>query len=102
MPVPTIYGIGGCNGASKTTFAKEFPPSVGPRFLSWSESRLNYFDGLTLILVRLEPNHHRLGFRILLQHFVTHFAAPAGLFVAAKRQSGIKYVVTIDPDCAGF
>jgi hypothetical protein len=62
---------------------------------------LKYFDGLPLILVRLEPNHHRLGFRILLQHFVTHFAAPAGLFVTAKRQSGIKYVVTIDPDRAG-
>lgn len=74
----------------------------------WSSTRrdmvgalLKYFDGLPLILVRLEPNHHRLGFRILLQHFVTHFAAPAGLFVTAKRQSGIKYVVTIDPDRAG-
>src|SRR4029077_20288351 len=54
-----------------------------------------------LLFSWLEPNHPRLGFRILLQHFVTHFAAPAGLFVTAKRQSGIKYVVTIDPDRAG-
>lgn len=26
MPVPTIYVIAGCNGAGKTTFAKEFLP----------------------------------------------------------------------------
>jgi predicted ABC-type ATPase len=26
MPAPTIYGIAGCNGAGKTTFAKEFLP----------------------------------------------------------------------------
>src|SRR4029077_909535 len=83
--------------------------SASPSFTRrWSSTRrdmigplLKYFDGLPLILVRLEANHHRLGFRILLQHFVTHFAAPAGLFVTAKRQSGIKYVVTIDPDRAG-
>jgi predicted ABC-type ATPase len=26
MPTPTIYLIAGCNGAGKTTFAKEFLP----------------------------------------------------------------------------
>ena len=26
MPAPTIYVIAGCNGAGKTTFAKEFLP----------------------------------------------------------------------------
>jgi predicted ABC-type ATPase len=26
MPAPTIYLIAGCNGAGKTTFAKEFLP----------------------------------------------------------------------------
>src|SRR5437773_4556179 len=34
-PKPTIYLIAGCNGAGKTTFAKEFLPSVGViRFLN--------------------------------------------------------------------
>src|ERR1041385_4263172 len=35
MPAPTIYVIAGCNGAGKTTFAKEFLPSVDViRFLT--------------------------------------------------------------------
>jgi len=38
MPKPTIYLIAGCNGAGKTTFAKEFLPSVGViRFLNADE-----------------------------------------------------------------
>jgi predicted ABC-type ATPase len=40
MPVtrPTIYLIAGCNGAGKTTFAKEFLPSIGVvRFLNADE-----------------------------------------------------------------
>jgi len=38
MPAPTIYVIAGCNGAGKTTFAKEFLPSVGViRFLNADE-----------------------------------------------------------------
>ena len=37
-PKPTIYVIAGCNGAGKTTFAKEFLPSVGViRFLNADE-----------------------------------------------------------------
>ncbi len=35
---PTIYLIAGCNGAGKTTFAKEFLPSIGViRFLNADE-----------------------------------------------------------------
>lgn len=35
---PTIYIIAGCNGAGKTTFAKEFLPSIGViRFLNADE-----------------------------------------------------------------
>src|ERR1700730_4150403 len=35
---PTIYVIAGCNGAGKTTFAKEFLPSIGViRFLNADE-----------------------------------------------------------------
>lgn len=35
---PTLYVIGGCNGAGKTTFACEFLPSVGVRrFLNADE-----------------------------------------------------------------
>ncbi len=38
MPKPTIYLIAGCNGAGKTTFAKEFLPSIGViRFLNADE-----------------------------------------------------------------
>src|SRR5881409_3094211 len=38
MPTPTIYIIAGCNGAGKTTFAKEFLPSIGVvRFLNADE-----------------------------------------------------------------
>jgi adenylate kinase family enzyme len=38
MPAPTIYVIAGCNGAGKTTFAKEFLPSISVvRFLNADE-----------------------------------------------------------------
>lgn len=38
MSAPTIYIIAGCNGAGKTTFAKEFLPSIGViRFLNADE-----------------------------------------------------------------
>jgi len=38
MPAPTIYIIAGCNGAGKTTFAKEFLSSIGVvRFLNTDE-----------------------------------------------------------------
>jgi predicted ABC-type ATPase len=40
MPVArsTLYVIAGCNGAGKTTFAKEFLPSIGViRFLNADE-----------------------------------------------------------------
>jgi predicted ABC-type ATPase len=37
-PKPTIYLIAGCNGAGKTTFAKEFLPNIGVvRFLNADE-----------------------------------------------------------------
>ena len=38
LAAPTIYAIAGCNGAGKTTFAKEFLPSIGViRFLNADE-----------------------------------------------------------------
>ena len=38
MPAPTIYVIADCNGAGKTTFAKEFLPSISVvRFLNADE-----------------------------------------------------------------
>jgi predicted ABC-type ATPase len=38
MPPPTIYLIAGCNGAGKTTFAREVLPSIGVvRFLNADE-----------------------------------------------------------------
>src|SRR5580765_7838917 len=50
---------------------------------------------------RLESNHHSFGLRVEVQDFVTHFTAPAGLFVATEGQGGIEDVVTIDPNGAG-
>ena len=32
---------------------------------------------------------------------MAHFAAPAGLFVAAEGQRGVEYVVAIDPNRTG-
>ena len=38
MPSPKLYVVAGCNGAGKTTFAKEFLPSIGViRFLNADE-----------------------------------------------------------------
>ena len=41
-------------------------------------------------------------FCVVLQDFVAHFAAPAGLLVAAEWKGGVEDVVAIDPDCAGL
>ena len=38
---------------------------------------------------------------VLLEDFVAHFAAPAGLFVSAEGQSGVEHVVAIDPNGSG-
>ena len=58
-----IYLIGGCNGAGKTTFAREFLPSVGaPRFLNADEIA----RGLSPLAV--EAVALKAG-RILLQEF---------------------------------
>src|SRR6266581_2167448 len=48
-----------------------------------------------------EADTYRLDFGIVLKHLVAHFAAPAGLLVAAKGQRSVKDVVAVDPDGAG-
>ena len=46
-PKPTIYLIAGCNGAGKTTFAKEFLPSIGvTRFLNADEIARGYLRSI--------------------------------------------------------
>src|SRR6478672_7798429 len=40
-------------------------------------------------------------FGVVLENFVAHFAAPAGLFVSAEGQRGIENVVAVDPDRTG-
>src|SRR5580692_10662999 len=53
-------------------------------------------------VVRLRDRRaHGFHFRVKVQDFVTHFAAPPGLLVAAERQSGVEHVVAVDPDRAG-
>src|SRR6516165_98404 len=40
-------------------------------------------------------------FRVVVEHFLAHLAAPARLFVAAERQRGVEHVVAVDPHRAG-
>src|ERR1700733_3942426 len=39
-----------------------------------------------------------LDLGVLLEDFVSHFTAPAGLFVSAKRERCIEHVVAVDPN----
>ena len=48
MPAPNTCIVAGCNGAGKTTFAKEFLPSVGvTRFLNADEIACGWYYRLT-------------------------------------------------------
>src|SRR4029077_67074 len=49
-----------------------------------------------------QPDHYGFGFGILFQDFVAHFAAPAGLFVTAKRKGSVKDIVAVNPSRAGL
>ena len=49
----------------------------------------------------LKRSANGLDLGVLLEHFVAHFAAPAGLLVAAEGHSGVEHVVAVDPDRAG-
>ena len=42
-----------------------------------------------------------LNLGVLLQNFVAHFAAPAGLFISAEGQRRVEHVVAIDPHGSG-
>src|SRR5665213_48642 len=44
---------------------------------------------------------HGFDLGVLLEDFVAHFTAPAGLFVAAERKRGVEHVVAIDPHGTG-
>src|ERR1700722_3521818 len=50
---------------------------------------------------RLEGGADGFYFGVVFEGFVAHFAAPAGLLVAAERKSGVEDVVAVDPDGAG-
>ena len=43
----------------------------------------------------------RLGLGVMLHHFLAHFAAPAGLLVAAERPGRVAVIVGVDADRAG-
>src|SRR5579864_5379559 len=42
-----------------------------------------------------------LDLGVLLEDFVAHLAAPAGLFVSAEGQGGVEHIVAIDPYGSG-
>src|ERR1700761_1607040 len=42
-----------------------------------------------------------LDFSVVVENFGAHFAAPAGLLVAAERQRGVEHVVAVDPHRSG-
>src|ERR1700691_721406 len=50
---------------------------------------------------QLDRSADGLYFGVGFEGFVAHFAAPAGLFVAAEGKGGVKNIEAIDPDCAG-
>src|SRR5580704_15426152 len=44
---------------------------------------------------------HGFDLGVLLEDFVAHFAAPAGLFVSAEGERCVEHVVAIDPHGSG-
>src|SRR5580693_10004223 len=59
----------------------------------WSGARATATD--------LQLRRDGLDFGVVVEDFVAHLPAPAGLLVPAERQRRVEYVVTVDPDCAG-
>src|SRR5262245_57667613 len=50
----------------------------------------------------LQRRRYCFDFGVELDRLIAHFAAPAGLPVAAERQSRIAEIVGVDPDRAGL
>src|SRR5205809_3867967 len=85
-PKPTIYLIAGCNGAGKTTFAKEFLPKEIKclRFLN--------ADEIAHGLSPLEPSAGAVkAARLLLQQIEESFRRPE-TFALETTLSGLTYV----------
>ena len=51
--------------------------------------------------IYLQCGADRLDFRVLLQHFMTHFAPPTRLFIPTKGQSSVENVVAVNPNRTG-
>src|SRR5580704_7481714 len=49
----------------------------------------------------LQSRADRLDFRVLLQHFMTHFAPPTRLFIPTKGKSSVENVVAVNPNRTG-
>jgi predicted ABC-type ATPase len=83
---PTIYLIGGCNGAGKTTFAKEFLPK---------EAKCLNFLNADLIAQGLSPFDSRAGAlkagRLLVTEF-RHFVKRHETFALESTLSGKTYI----------
>ena len=58
-------------------------------------------EGRPEVQVRSEGGGDSFHFGVVVEHFLAHLAAPAGLLVTAERQRGVEHVVAIDPDRAG-
>jgi hypothetical protein len=90
-----------CDGAPVRLFFQaqnsRFQAAVGEAHLElpgrWAATRLHQRN--------LQRGTNRFDFGVLLQHFVAHFAAPAGLLVSAKGQGGIENVVAVNPYRSG-
>ncbi len=82
---PTLYVIGGCNGAGKTTFAREFLPSVGVR-------RFLNADEIARGLSPLDPQALRLRAGRLLLSELRALIARGESFGLESTLSGRTYV----------
>lgn len=82
---PTLYVIGGCNGAGKTTFAREFLPSVGVR-------RFLNADEIARGLSPLDPQAIRMKAGRLLLRELRELIARGETFGLESTLSGRTYV----------
>src|SRR5438067_1726614 len=88
MPAPTIYVIAGCNGAGKTTFAKEFLPNEVKCL------RFYNADEIARGLSPLDPQAGALRAGRLLLNEIRGSLSRGETFALETTLSGRTYVIT--------